>query len=307
MVENRNTDMVAVVSDPKEVATREYEEVYNLFIEGRFKEAEAEKQEADKQYGKNFWTPQLLFIEAIYYVKQKQDSTAINRLQSIISTFTSSPLAEKAKTMVEVLKRRKEIEAYLTNLQIDKNEDSTVTRRVDLNPTDVVAMAPKKLLQKDTLTTIRVLPKDIKGIQSPKQETKPGTAGGNNSFTFVPTDQHYAAIILDKVDEVFVSEARNAFGRYNREKFYNQKIDITPLPLTGQYNIILLGPFASAGDAVNYIDNIRPSVSSRIIPWLTKDKYSFSIISNNNLTILKANKDVEGYHSFIKQIFSDKF
>jgi hypothetical protein len=306
-VENRNSDNVAVVSNPKEVATREYEDIYNLFIEGRFQEAESEKQEADKQYGKNYWTPQLLYIESIYYVKQKQDSIAINRLQSIISTFASSPLAEKAKTMVEVLKRRKEIEAYLTNLQIDKNEDTDMARRVNLSSTDVVAVTPQKLLLKDTMATIKVLPKEIKGIPPARQEVRPVTATGSSSFTFVPADPHYAVIILDKVDEVFVSEARNAFGRYNREKFYNQKINITPLPLTGQYNMILLGPFASAGDAVNYIDNVRASVSSRIIPWLTKDKYSFSIISNANLIILKTNKDVDGYHSFIKQIFSDKF
>jgi outer membrane protein assembly factor BamD (BamD/ComL family) len=309
VIENQGTSIVTVLSNPKEVATRQYEEVYNLFVEGKFKEAEEEKQNADKRYGKNYWTPQLLYIESIYYVKQRQDTEAINRLQNIISTFPSSPLSVKAKDMVEVLKRRKEIEAYLTTLQIDKNEDTAINRRIDLNPSQIVAIdARKKLLAKDTVVEIKSALTVIKGLPEIKQKSNSlATTPNNNNFIFVPDDQHYAVVILDKVDEVFVSEARNAFNRFNREKYYNQKIDITPLKLNDQYNMMLVGPFASAGEAVNYIDNIKPSVSSRIIPWLTQNKYSFSIISNANLTILKTNKNVEGYRIFLRQIFSDKF
>lgn len=309
VIENKRNDIVIVLSNPKEVATRQYEEVYNLFVEGKFKEAEEERQNADKRFGKNFWTPQLLFIEAIYYVKQRQDTEAINRLQNIISTFPSSPLSGKAKEMVGVLKRRKEIEAYLTNLQIDKNEDTAINRRIDLNPSQIVAIdTSKKLLTKDSIAKIKTALPGIKSLHEIKQKTNPViTAPDNNKFVFVPDDQHYAVIVLDKVDEVFVNEARNAFNRFNREKYFNQKIEITPLKLTDQYNMMLLGPFANAGEAVNYIDNVKPSVSSRIIPWLTQNKYFFSIISNANLTILKTNKNVEGYRIFLRQLFSDKF
>ncbi|MEJ7673913.1 MAG: hypothetical protein WKF59_14745 [Chitinophagaceae bacterium] len=31
---------------------------------------------------------------------------------------------------------------------------------------------------------------------------------------------------MDKVDPVYISEARNAFNRYNREKFSEQSIEI---------------------------------------------------------------------------------
>ena len=306
VIENQGTSIVTVLSNPKEVATRQYEEVYNLFVEGKFKEAEEEKQNADKRFGKNFWTPQLLFIEAIYYVKQRQDTAAINSLQNIISTFTSSPLSGKAKEMVGVLKRRKEIETYLTNLQLDKNEDSMISRRMDFNPSQIVAIdTSKKLLAKDSVAKTKTALPAIKSLPEIKQKANP--VPENNKFVFVADDQHYAVVVLDKVDEVFVSEARNAFNRFNREKYFNRKIEITPLKLTDQYNMMLLGPFASAGEAVNYLDNIKPSVSSRIIPWLTQNKYYFSIISNANLTILKTNKNVEGYRIFIRQLFSDKF
>ncbi|MFX9608420.1 hypothetical protein ABTU70_19495, partial [Acinetobacter baumannii] len=76
-------------------ATKRYEDIYNLFIEGRFEEAVLAKQKADNTYGRTYWTPQLLYIESIYYVKQRKDSIAINRLKSLTSQFPNSNLTEK--------------------------------------------------------------------------------------------------------------------------------------------------------------------------------------------------------------------
>lgn len=299
---NGNDSTVTVTGFTKEYIARQYENIYNLFIEGNFEKAKAEKQIADQSFGNKFWTPQLLFIEAVYYIKQRQDSAAIFRLQHIVSKFATSPLAEKSKTMIDVLKRRTEIENYLTNLQIDRNEDS-VSKRVELNTTDLVRKINEPI-KKDTTTKI-TNPSDTKKI-----ELKPVTIApivSANSFVFNTSDPHYVLLIFDKVDQVYSSEARNAFSRFNREKYYNQKIDISSIQLNTQYNIMLLGPFASAGDAVNYVDNTKPSTASRIIPWLTADKYKFSIISSRNLEIVKTNKDIGTYINFIKGIFPDKF
>ncbi|MGG2309937.1 hypothetical protein, partial [Salmonella enterica] len=53
-------------------------------------------------------------------------------------------MAKKARTMIDALNRRKEIEDYLTNLQIDKPEEIP-TRNVELNETNTTKIsAPKK-------------------------------------------------------------------------------------------------------------------------------------------------------------------
>ncbi|MEP7238779.1 MAG: tetratricopeptide repeat protein, partial [Ferruginibacter sp.] len=95
-------------------ATKLYEDIYDLFLQGDFEKAIAEKKNADSLYGVNYWTPQLLYIEALYHVKNRDDSAAIKGLQTIISNNPSSPLKEKAQTMIDVLRRRAEIEKYLT-------------------------------------------------------------------------------------------------------------------------------------------------------------------------------------------------
>ena len=46
-------------------------------------------------------------------------------LQSIVNKFPHTPMADKAATLMDVLSRRRQIEAYLTNLQIKKAEDTT--------------------------------------------------------------------------------------------------------------------------------------------------------------------------------------
>jgi outer membrane protein assembly factor BamD (BamD/ComL family) len=106
-------------------ATKTYEEIYDLFVEGKFDEAVTQKKIADAKYGKNYWTPQLLYIEAVYYIKQREDSSAINSLNSIVSQFPNTPLAGKATNLINVLRRRDQIEEELRNLVINRPKEES--------------------------------------------------------------------------------------------------------------------------------------------------------------------------------------
>jgi hypothetical protein len=255
------------------VVTKKYEGIYALFIEGKFEEAKQEKAKADAQYGKNYWTPQLLFIESIYYVKQRNDDTAIAKLQSLSQLFPSSPLATKANNMIEVLRKRKDIETYLTNLQVERKQD--------------------------TLTAI-----DTTSIQKPV-DTKPVVK--SNQFNFIATDSQYVALVLDKVDRIFVNEAKNAMNQYNRQKYYAQNISLDVVNINEQYNLLLIGPYDNAVNALTYIERTRPLLASQLLSWLAVDKYYFTIISKPNLDLLKQNKDVTRYHQLVKQALPNKF
>ena len=326
-----NTALDINKADP---AQKQYENVYGLFLAGKFDEAKEAKLKADKQFGKNYWTPQLLYIESIYYIKQKEDSIAINRLNNIVSLFSKSPLAEKAVTMIDVLKRRDQIEYYLTNLHVEKT-DETVSRRIDLNSTttfllnkdkkkDTLNDAPKeiKITQKElvdlsntkTISTASVIVKDSIKLAMPKElkkleVTNIAIAAPSNekTYTFNPTDTQYVVVVLNNVDPIFITESRNAFNRYNQNNYNTQRIELSNRRINGQYNFLMFGPFQNAGEAIVYIDKIRPQAKIQIIPWLTIDKYSFSMISSANMDILLSKNDIEGYHTFIQKIFPDKF
>ena len=108
-------------------ATRRYEEIYNLFIEGDFEKAIKEKNAADSLYGKNYWNPQLLYIQSVYYIQKKTGQRCNEILNQIISQYPDIPIKEKAVTMIDVLRRRDSIENYLTNLNVERaKEDSQI-------------------------------------------------------------------------------------------------------------------------------------------------------------------------------------
>jgi hypothetical protein len=280
-----------------QAATTAYKNVYDLFIEGRFTEALSEKQKADNIFGNRYWTPQLLYIESIYYVKEKQDSIAILRLQQLASNFKNSPLAERANTMIDVLKRRNEIENYLTNLEVERKLDA-VTKPVDLS-TPIVQEAPKKDLTIAAPINKTFEKKDSVVATAPAATVK--------TFVFNPLAPHYVVVVLDKVDPVFSSEAKNAFTRFNRATFANQNITVTSSKLDDRYQLVLMSGFKDAGEAVAYVERTKPLTNSRIVPWLAADKIKYSIIDADNLKLLMENKDLETYKKLMQQVLPGKF
>ena len=200
------------------IATKTYEKIYDLFIEGKFEEAVAQKKVADSIYGKNYWTPQLLYIEAVYYIKQRNDSAAKRVLNDIINQFAQSPLAAKAHNLLDVLSRRTQIEEELRNLVVNRATDSTTAAD---NRVPVVTRTNQYKIQ---LPVQQHRPSVNKPIQ-PAQNTDT-TVNKTNSpllHLHMQLNPHYVVLVLNKVDPVFVNEAKNAFSGYNRDTYYNKK------------------------------------------------------------------------------------
>ncbi|HVX27822.1 MAG TPA: hypothetical protein VHB70_15835 [Parafilimonas sp.] len=286
---------------PEDAATKAYENVYNLFIEGNFDSAKVAQAQADSLYGNSHWTPQLLYIEAIYYVSKHEDSAAIERLIALTGQSEGTPLAEKAQTMIDVLRRRNEIETYLTNLQITRLPEDEPAPVVNLNPVENLNEA-KPETKRDS-----VVSKQAQKVAAPKTDTIKTVSGEIKTYVFNASDEQFVAILLNKVDPVYANETRNAFNRYNQANFYNQKINITSTKLNDTLNIVLVGPFSDAASALIYADKVKPQAPGVIIPWLKPEKYSFTIISQQNLDVLNNTKDLQGYKSLIEKVLPGKF
>ena len=285
-------------------ATKTYEKIYDLFIEGDFDQAVAQKKAADKQYGKNFWTPQLLYIEAVYYIKQRDDSTASGVLNSIVSQFPNTALAAKSATLLDVLSRRNQIETELRNLVVTRAADDANTN----NPAPPVVNV-KPPVQDTTTIGKTTQPPVANNNNIPQKDTTvtkplPPVA---TAFTYSPNDAHYVMLILNKIDPVFVNEAKNAFVRYNKDTYYNKTFTAELFELNPDNRLLLIAPFKTAQEAIDYIEKTRPKTATEILPWLKGGKYSFSILNNSNFDVLKNTKDIEKYKEFISQQLPGKF
>jgi hypothetical protein len=128
-----------------------------------------------------------------------------------------------------------------------------------------------------------------------------------SSYSFKAEDKYYAAIILTKVDMVWVNETKNAFNIYNRNKFYNKQFELSTLQLNPDYKLVLIGNFNNAQEAADYVQTVKPLSNPQIVPWLAVEKYSFTIISADNLEILKTKQDIGLYKQFIEKNMPGKF
>lgn len=281
--------------------TKLYEDIYTLFIEGNFDKAIAEKKKADSLYGVNYWTPQLLYIEALHYIKEQNDSTAINTLQTLMTTYPTSPLAQKAGTVISVVKRRKEIEKYLTDLQVTRMpEDAKIIIPEDTltaTPAPISAPAP-------VAVTNPTPPKPAIATDTVKKIVAPPLSNG--TFTLSPTAPHYVIMILDNVDGVYINEAKNALARYNKENYYGQTIEISRDQLEAGRVLLLISSFTDATVALEYYDKLKKNAAAEI-SWLPANKYSFLIITEANLQLLKTNKNISGYKSLLNAQYPNRF
>lgn len=296
-----------------EEADKAYERIYDLFIEGNFEEAIAQKKIADSMYSNSHWTPQLLYIESVYYIKQRQDSAARKALTNIVNNFSGSPLADKATTMLDVLSRRAQIEEELRNLVITRPADDTTTRyRPDPGVANNQPVQQQPVVTKDTTAT-KVTPVQQQPVTNntnkPAVDTttrKPVVTPGTN-FTFEPQTPHYVVVVLNKVDRIYGNEAKNAFARHNRDTYFNKQMTAELIEIDADNRLLIMSPFATAAEAIDYVDKTRPITASQILSWLRGGKYFYSIITEKNLEVLKNSKDLDKYKQFLDANFPGKF
>lgn len=283
-------------------ATHRYDDIYNLFIEGNFEKAIAEKNAADSMYGTGYWNPQLLYIQSVYYIQKRQDSAAIKILYEIMARYPKTPMREKAATMIDVLNKRDSIENYLTNLKVERaKEDSQIVVFDDAKIINNVK-APVTTNEKPAKTN--EVTAQAKVELNPDKKLAPPVR--NASFTFDPTEPQYVLMVLTKVDPVYASEARNAFMRYNSQHSYSNHLQIIKDTLDNDRMLLLFSPFDDAAEAIKYRDKLKNDAPLQV-SWLPVQKYAFYIISQSNLDILKENKNLQSYIDLLNQKYPGKF
>lgn len=300
-----NTGVDPASKKPATEVTKLYEAIYDQFLQGDFEGALAAKHNADSVYKTNYWSPQLLYIEAVYYIRQREDSVAKNTLNLIVQQNANTALANKATNMIQVLGRRAQIEEELRNLNIVRPTEDTI-EVTPYTPTPTALTRDSTAVQKNNIAVSREV-----GIKQRNDSTIAKTSVAlppvPSGYSYDPNAVHYVAIVLNKVDNVFGNEAKNAFNRYNKERYYNLPLNTQVIPLDGDNKLLLIGNFSSIQQAAEYATKVVPLSSKEIVPWLKSDKYSFTIISEKNLEVLKQKTDLSSYRRFLEENSGLKF
>jgi hypothetical protein len=112
-------------------------------------------------------------------------------------------------------------------------------------------------------------------------------------------------MVLDQVDGVYINEAKNAFTRFNKQ--YNfSTISIIRDNIDSKRSLLVFNGFVNTEAAILFYEKIKKAASNEV-SWLTASQYSFIVIDDNNLQLLKSSKDINGYKSLLKKIYPSKF
>ena len=114
-------------------------------------------------------------------------------------------------------------------------------------------------------------------------------------------------IVFDKVAPLFIAEVRTAFNNYHQTELYNKALTTKLEPLDSTHTIVWVDTFENIGDAITYINKVKPITSSEIIPWLTNSKYIFLPIDVENWSILKVDKQLGLYKDFLHSLLPKQF
>jgi hypothetical protein len=287
-------------------ATLAYEKVYEQLIEGHFDQAAADKLKLDSLYGEKYWTPQLLFIEALYYIHYRYDSIGKVTLNKIITRYQGSMMAAKAKNVLRVLNERERIENYLRNLHVTRMPEDSIARAANGNeqPKKAEPPAPKPAV----VTEVPIV-KDSNQLVIKKPDTAQlkKQALFVSPFTWSPAKPQVVVLVMTKVDPVYVTESKNAFDRYNRENFYGKNYETSKQELSDTTKLMVISGFDNTATALAYLDKAGNAAPREIIPWLPANKYFFIVIDDQNLEVLKGNKDMQLYRKFLSLYAPEKF
>lgn len=281
-----------------EAVTKRYADIYNMFLEGDFAGALAAKEKEDSQYGSSYWSPQLLYIESVYYIKERKDSLAMATLSNLETLYPSTELAAKAKTLKEVLGRRASIEKYLTDLEVTRAEEE----KLIMPSTSTVTTPPAVKVKPATAAPVVTAAPIVKPAPTPTAPVVPVVSG----YQLDENDAHYVIAVLNKVDPVYVTEARTALIRYNNEGFYTKSLVVSKDVLDDQNSLLVINKFDDADAAIAYFNKVKIA-APREMPWLPANKYSFYIISDKNLSVLKDKKDIQIYKALLNSKYNNIF
>ena len=270
------------VASPK--ATASYEAIYNLFAEGKYNEALKAKAGADSLYGKSFWSPQLLYIEAIGAVKANKDSLAVVNLKELILNYPLSTLKAKAEILKNALEKKianEEAETAAKNAAI----------KAAVQAVKDAAMAVDSAKQQAALLKIKKVPN--------KTIVDSAAIKLNLLFPINKLEPHTVFLVLKKVNDTSLQKIQTGIEKFNSEN------KSTSIIFSNNYNqdaitkILFFDDFKNANAAIDYVNILKPAVVARF-KWLKPYQYSFMIISQSNLKALLSNRNFEAYKKVFK-------
>jgi hypothetical protein len=264
----------------KQVAA-DYKEAYFLAQIGNWTTLSNKVSQLDAQLKQTKWFAPYQFLKVKMYAQQRMDSLAFVLLDSIIFLHQNENIRDRAKNIIEELKKRKETELYLSKLNGDSLKSMA---RISIPMADNLKQASQN-------TSLAISPK----IDS----TNKDAMDAGLFFTKDELEPHYAALLTNNIKEILVKEMVTALGYLNKEDFKKQNLDVTYLEFEPNVFVVWIGPFENLNSSNGYLNKIKGRLSTEIISFVQSKQYELYILGKSNILQIKNSDDLKKYRVFM--------
>lgn len=276
---------------PNKQATDRYEKIYALFAEGKYEDALKEKVGADSLYGKSYWTPQLLYIEAVGLAKAGNDSLAASNLNTIIGMYSNAAIRPRAEILKEILDKKMIAAAALA-----------VKKAAEQKIIDDAKAAAQKIID------------DAKAAEAAKKQAiilakqKPldsATIKLNLMFPVNKAEKHTVFLILNKLPKDTVDVIQVDMDAFNKLNAVTKNIFSNTYSADANTTILFYDEFRNADPASEYCKTLKNAVLAK--HKLKPTQYGIIIISASNLATFMAKNNLEDYKNVFKNNYQIKY
>ncbi|WP_298740111.1 tetratricopeptide repeat protein [uncultured Chitinophaga sp.] len=301
-----------VDADRKKQISTAYDAAYTAYRTGNYELALERKRQADSTFGFNYLAPKFDMLEAMIIVKTDTTDALTDSLflgkRAVEAVMNKYPGDEgihaQAQALLDALNRKKDLVAYLAQLQIQKRDSGGTMVDEDVS-IRYPWQTPKPQLDSATLKTaapgaapviagnVTATPPPPMTVTAPPPPPKPVTP-----YKLSATNPHFVVLSFQKVSKALLDEGLEQFTRYNASKHAADKIEVGSFVLSPTEVMLVFRLFPDENKALDYFDEIREAAPTDIIPRIRPTDYSMFVISRDNFILLNSTKDLQGYREF---------
>ena len=259
----------------------DYKEAYFLTQIGNWTALSNKASQLDAQLKKTKWLAPYQFLKVKMYAQQRMDSLALVLLDSIIYIHQNESIRDRAKNIIEELKKRKETELYLSKLNADSLKSIVTTK---------IPSVENYKNTSDNKTT-NIVPKN--------DSVSKAAMNDGLFFTKDESEPHYAAFLINNIKEILVKEVVTALSYVNNEDFKKQNLDVTYLEFEPKVFVVWVGPFENLNSSITYLSKIKGRLSNEIISFVQAKQYELYILGKSNILQIKNSDDLKKYKVYM--------
>lgn len=263
----RDEDYYLEIAKRNKMAETEYEEIFQLFAEGYYRQVINRASSAVQIYTKEYTLiPKYKYWNAIALAKLGKTSEAITMLEGIEKKHSQSEIVPLVHQQIELLRK-----GFKPEKEDEKIEDKTTAKKVNADNT-------------------------TGNIKKQTTELPPES----QLYRYRENLQHYVIFVLDD-SKIRATEMQYAVADFNIAYYSAKALKANVMMFTNDQQLITVHRFDNATEAMDYWNYINTKADA--LKKFDKKHYTSFAISVQNYQTFYNKKNIEAYRKFFEKYY----